>query len=56
VSERDQSQDSSHPAQKKRYRAPLLVEYGSVAKLTEGGQGSMPDNKIMRKKPKMGKD
>lgn len=52
MSERDQSQDSSQPARKQHYRAPMLVEYGSVAKLTEGGQGSMPDNKIMRKKPK----
>lgn len=52
MSERDQSQDSSQPAHKKPYRTPVLIEYGSVAKLTEGGQGSMPDNKIMRKKPK----
>jgi hypothetical protein len=29
---------------KKPYRAPRLTEYGSVAKLTQGGNGTLPDD------------
>jgi hypothetical protein len=32
------------PAQRRPYRSPSLVEYGSVSKLTEGVGGSMPDS------------
>ncbi len=46
------SQGATPQGQKKPYAAPVLLEYGNVAKLTEGGQGSYPDNKGMRKKPK----
>jgi len=31
------------PAQRLSYRSPVLVEYGNVAKLTEGATGSMAD-------------
>ena len=29
---------------KKTYRAPKLTEYGSVAKLTQAGSGTAPDD------------
>jgi hypothetical protein len=31
------------PAQRLPYGSPVLVEYGSVSKLTEGASGNMPD-------------
>jgi hypothetical protein len=48
-----QGNDLNDPRDKKKpYAKPVLLEYGSVAKLTEGGQNSFPDNKNMRKKAK----
>jgi hypothetical protein len=44
--------DRSHQAStgragtKKAYSAPRLVEYGSVAKLTQNGAGSVADQKF----------
>jgi len=37
----------SLPAGRLPYRRPVLVEYGSVAKLTEGNIGSRPDNSAL---------
>lgn len=39
------SQHSAPESKKKPYAAPELVEYGSVAKLTEQKLGSRPDGK-----------
>ncbi len=41
----DQEQDGREPARaiKKPYRAPELIEYGSVAKLTQATAGSGAD-------------
>jgi hypothetical protein len=41
----DQEQDGREPARasKKPYRAPELIEYGSVAKLTQANAGSGAD-------------
>jgi hypothetical protein len=41
------STPSSSPGRAKRaYKTPELIEYGSVAKLTQGGKGSMGDGAI----------
>jgi hypothetical protein len=37
----------SAPTGRLPYRRPTLVEYGSVAKLTEGSHGSRADNSIL---------
>jgi len=37
----------SSPTGRLPYRRPALVEYGSVAKLTEGNIGSRPDNSAL---------
>ncbi len=52
VIDQQPSQAANPQGHKKPYVSPVLLEYGHVAKLTEGGQGSYPDNKTMRKKPK----
>jgi hypothetical protein len=35
------------PPERLPYRSPALVEYGNVSKLTEGANGSHPDNSSM---------
>lgn len=50
--DKGQHKDFGSHDKKKPYKAPVLLEYGSVAKLTEGGQGSYIDSMIMRKKQK----
>ena len=37
----------SSPAGRLPYRRPALVEYGSIAKLTEGSHGSSADNSAL---------
>jgi hypothetical protein len=37
----------SSPTGRLPYRRPALVEYGSVAKLTEGSIGSRPDSSAL---------
>ena len=43
VSDRSVSGERTQP-EKKPYRPPRLTEYGSVAKLTQGGNGTLPDD------------
>jgi hypothetical protein len=43
VSDRSVSPERSQP-NKKTYQPPRLTEYGSVAKLTQGGTGTLPDD------------
>jgi hypothetical protein len=35
---------SKRPRAKKKYRSPLLVDYGSIAKLTRASTGSIGDS------------
>ena len=44
VSDRSVSPERSQPPNKKTYQPPRLTEYGSVAKLTQGGTGTLPDD------------
>lgn len=43
VSDRNVSGERTQP-EKKPYRSPRFTEYGSVAKLTQGGTGTAPDD------------
>jgi hypothetical protein len=43
VGDRSMSGERPQP-DKKTYRPPKLTEYGSVAKLTQSGSGTLPDD------------
>jgi len=43
VSDRSVTAERTQPA-KKPYAPPRLTDYGSVAKLTQGGTGTLPDD------------
>jgi hypothetical protein len=43
VSDRSVGGERPQP-DKKKYRPPKLTEYGSVAKLTQSGTGTLPDD------------
>ncbi|RPH81972.1 MAG: lasso RiPP family leader peptide-containing protein [Nitrospiraceae bacterium] len=45
--EQDKPQAPLDMTAKKPYVTPCLVEYGSVAKLTQGGAGSVTDGGMM---------
>jgi len=43
INKQEQVSGQSSPPLRLPYRSPVLIEYGSVSKLTEGSIGSRPD-------------